>query len=218
MKHLLILGVRPWMVLAIVLITLNIGHGQEVSVGLVGGLNLYSLENLDFNNSDEYTSFGYHGGAEAGFRVKSIAAHIEAVYSFSEFESDVSPFSTTKSFARIELPLLMKYYLFQGLNFQLGAKAGYLLSAKTETASINTIQEFDVSDATNTVDVGAVVGLGYSFLAFDFNARYNIGITDFPSTGSNLGGFQVSIGYAILQGGGVVAGIATTKKKKWKRD
>jgi len=192
----------------------EIVHSQKLSVGATAGAGLPSLENFDFNNGDGLDGINYFGGAVAQLKVKKIAVLGELLFDYSQFEGDIQGISTTLTYSRITLPVLAKWYFLPGANFQVGGRIGFLLSAESEDEDGFT---FDTANTTESTDIGLQAGFGYDLpLGLTVSARYNLGLTGFPGPDDNLSGFQLSLGYYFLETGGLVAGIPTSKRKKWK--
>jgi len=189
-------------------------QAQKLLVGAKVGGALATLENFDFNDSDGFTSTSLHGGGMAMARWKKIGLQGEVLFDYGEFEGDVLGISTKFTYMRIAVPIIGKFFFAQGANFQIGPRIGFLISAESEDEDGFV---FDRANTTESNDIGLQVGFGYDLpLGVSVNARYNMGITDFPGPDQNLAGLEVSIGYYFYQVGGLVSGIPTPKKKKWK--
>ena len=78
------------------------------------------------------------------------------------------------------LPVVTKYYLIGGMNVQLGAQFGYLVTSKaTGSPSLKPV--------INKYNVDALVGLGYDFnCGLMIEGRYNIGLTNLQRTNDPL--------------------------------
>ncbi len=205
-----------WTFLFVVLLLTSLTvQGQKFYLGVKAGGALPTQENFDFSNKDSLESFGYHGGAMAAVRLKKVGLQGELLYAYNEFKGDVLGIETNFKYTRIALPVVAKFYFPGGLNFQFGARLGFLIKAESEDEDGGFT--FDISNTTNSNDVGLQLGLGYELpLGLTVDARYNIGLTEFPGPDSNLAGPEISIGYNFLETGGIVSGIPTAKRKKWK--
>lgn len=80
----------------------------------------------------------------------------------------------------VYLPVVTKYYLIGGMNVQLGAQFGYLVTSKaTGSPSLKPV--------INKYNVDALVGLGYDFnCGLMIEGRYNIGLTNLQRTNDPL--------------------------------
>lgn len=87
------------------------------------------------------------------------------------------------------VPILLKYYLVEGLHIQAGPEVAFRLDAESDV----------FEDNTSTFDYGVGFGGGYELkngIAFD--VRYNLGLSDISKVkGAELKnkGFQIGIGY-----------------------
>uniref|UniRef100_UPI0039A5B3CC porin family protein n=1 Tax=Ornithobacterium rhinotracheale TaxID=28251 RepID=UPI0039A5B3CC len=84
----------------------------------------------------------------------------------------------------LSLPLMLKYYFYNGLNVQLGPQFDYFIDSKlNEQWLVNremTAREVNYNYVMSKFNVGAVVGLGYKLpMGLSFDARYNYGLTNF---------------------------------------
>lgn len=89
----------------------------------------------------------------------------------------------------LSIPLMVKYYFYDGLNVQLGPQVDFLTSANVKskwkkwdsTFSSYKFEEKDTpySNIMNKVSFGAVVGLGYKLpVGVSFDARFNYGLNN----------------------------------------
>ncbi|MRJ10519.1 PorT family protein [Ornithobacterium rhinotracheale] len=118
---------------------------------------------------------------ETGFKSKGI--------NVKGYLNQKGGFAETKR-RNISVPLLAKYYVYEGFNFQLGPQVDFLTNSHLKElwnypAEGNLPEEFigqdrNDNDSMSKVNVGAVVGLGYKLpMGVSFNARYNYGLTNF---------------------------------------
>jgi hypothetical protein len=119
----------------------------------------------------------------------------------------------------INVPIMVKLYLIEGLNLQAGPQFGFVTSATgsiqdTLTGGVTTGE--DIKKYMNTTDFSIGVGAGFD-LPFGLNltARYNIGISDINkytggtppnNTQSSMGTsqsknqvFQFSLGFRLFK-------------------
>ncbi len=104
----------------------------------------------------------------------------------------------------INLPVIAKVYVFDGLALEAGPQVGFLVKSEVDYKP-STVNSGDVtlnSDQFNTVDFSVALGASYKFRGgFFINGRYNIGLTDiyddsFQSTFSGT-----SAKHSVLQAG-----------------
>ena len=91
----------------------------------------------------------------------------------------------------INIPLMAKLYLTDGLSIEAGPQIGFLISAKDEFDDVTTTNVSgdsttetdsgtdDIKDIVNGIDFGANLGLGYRLEnGLLFGARYNLGLSN----------------------------------------
>src|SRR5690606_30746283 len=86
----------------------------------------------------------------------------------------------------INVPLMMKWYAYDGLNFEFGPQIGFNVAAKAKgestvtsgDGSITTSYDEDIDDI-ETVDFGLNIGAGYELpMGLNFGIRYGLGLTE----------------------------------------
>src|SRR5690554_589867 len=158
-------------------------YAQGIDFGIKAGANFSTL--TDATGLKNKT--GFHGGVFLGLKFNDkIALQPELLYSQQGAEFDMGKVDLNY----INVPVIVKYYLVQGLNIQLGPQFGFVVDDNISNA-IFEAEDFDVS---------GVIGAGYDF-PFDIrlDARYNFGFTDVvKDTGSKNGVFSIALGYSFL--------------------
>jgi hypothetical protein len=189
-------------------------YAQDLSYGIKGGFNISNFLTNDDSNKDDYDSTG---GFNAGIFVEiplteNFSIQPELSYSaqgtqFIEYitEDMGTDFRKYKlSFNYLNIPILAKYYVIEGLSLQAGPQLGVFLSAKEKV-------ETDFGDGQIGVDRSALAesadfsfnfGLGYEFGDhFLIDARYNMGLTNVLESNDEVEEelrntvFQFSVGY-----------------------
>ena len=176
--------------LVIVVTVLGLGktNAQEVQFGVKGGLNFASINGDNSGKFDHVTSFNFGVMAEIPISTK-FSFQPELLYSRQGF----SVGKNVNELNYLNIPLMGKYYLTEGLSLEAGPQIGFLLSAKNKS--------IDVKDSFNKLDFGINLGIGYKLdNGLSFNARYNQGLSNVNDvsglTDKNRNGvFQVSVGY-----------------------
>ncbi|MDR2650870.1 MAG: PorT family protein [Prevotellaceae bacterium] len=180
----------------------------QIKVGAKAGVNLSTLSDMD----DAKFKLGFHVGGFAEFAISDrIAIQPELLYStqgtsFSESLTEEGITATADvnfNLSYINLPVLLKVKLAEGLNIEVGPQVGFLLSAKTKTEvnvlGISASKTEDVKSICNSLDVAAAAGLSYTFAEkFVVGARYTLGLTKLNKNGDasvKNGVIQVSFGY-----------------------
>jgi hypothetical protein len=161
----------------------NIKYGSKIGVNFA---NITGDETDDLN-----TKTFLHAGAVAEIIISDeFSFQGELLYSaqgaksdYSETIDQVTFFYTSVNLEYINVPLLAKYYIVEGLSLEVGPQVGFLLTAnrefeKTDNGEIETGEE-DILDEIKGMDFGLNFGLAYKvgggiFLA----ARYNLGLSN----------------------------------------
>ncbi len=176
----------------LVLATTNCIKAQGVDLGIKAGANFADISDID--NASNRTAIVLGGFVGVKFNDKW-AIQIDALYSqqgadfeFSDIEIDY-----------INLPVIIKYYLFSGLHLQLGPQFGILVDDNISSSLGNAF-------SNNEFDFSGVVGVGYDLpFGFRLEGRYNFGLTDIVD--SDIGNatdsgrntiITLSVGYSFL--------------------
>jgi hypothetical protein len=171
----------------------------RIDIGIKGGLNFASLNTSTSIAQDYSNRTGYHLGAYVMFKLTKIAIQPEIVFSkqgqtYSIPSLNVS--NGTNNFDYINIPIMIKFYLIEGLNLQAGPQFGFLASSSGNV--YNTLNGSYTSQSLNSFvkssDVTLALGVGWD-LPFGLNitGRYNLGLSDINKlTGSSAPPNQVS--------------------------
>ena len=93
------------------------------------------------------------------------------------------------------MPVITKYYVLGGLNFQLGGQFQYLVSGKEVYDGVKT----NLKDNINKYNVGFITGLAYDLdCGLVVEGRYCIGLTkvyNIPDSSITSGSLQVALGW-----------------------
>jgi len=94
----------------------------------------------------------------------------------------------------VNIPVVLKLYLIQGLNLQVGPQFGFVVNDDI------TVQGIEGQVKTNDFDFSGVVGAGYDLpLGLRIDARYNFGLSDVIESESWKNGvFSLALGYSFL--------------------
>lgn len=171
--------------LFVVVIALFMGttvFSQSLDLGIKLGANFANIS--DVSNMSSKT--GFQGGAFAALKFQKVAVQADVLYSqqgakfkFGKFDLDY-----------VNVPIVVKYYLVQGLNVQVGPQFGFLVND-------------DVAEGeTKDMDISGVAGLGYDLpFGIRVDARYNFGLTDVSKVAGAEGKnsvFSIALGYSFL--------------------
>ncbi|MAZ72452.1 MAG: hypothetical protein CMC70_04830 [Flavobacteriaceae bacterium] len=213
------------LLIAIAIFSFGIMQAQDIRFGAKAGVNFASIGGDETDGIEGKTGF-HIGGLVEIMLTDQFAIQPELLYSaqgakFEETDSEdgISVTVTDKTkLDYINLPIMAKYYVTEGLALEAGPQIGFLVSANAETElDISGIDdpefiefiedEFgvgdqDISDGTSGIDFGLGLGASYRLdMGVFFGARYTLGlsnINDFEGSDNfkqqnNV--FQVSVGY-----------------------
>ncbi|QBA63755.1 porin family protein [Muriicola soli] len=147
--------------------------------GIKAGPNFASVGGDDTDDLD--SRFGVFFGAYTECMILDTFS-VQPELIFSQQGADYTEsegFDGTFKFNYLNLPVMGKLYVNDGLFVEAGPQIGYLLSAKEEFESMSLSGEDDIKDDIKNIDFGANVGLGYQFdSGLNIGARYNFGIAN----------------------------------------
>ncbi|WP_281232068.1 porin family protein [Flavobacterium gelatinilyticum] len=168
----------------IAVMTFGWANAQDVKFGIKGGVDFHKLTKLESASMKT----GFVAGAFAEFKVsENFAFQPEILYSAQGVRVKYSKayFSSDEkvNLGYLNVPLMFKYYVIEGLNIEAGPQIGFLLSAKSKykvTDDYGTVSSNDdIKRLCNSVDFGLNFGLGYDVTKnLSVGARYNLGLTN----------------------------------------
>lgn len=178
--------------LIVVVCVLFIGttaFAQDLDLGVKAGVNFANVSDVD----DLSSKTGFHAGIFAGIKFsEKLGIQADLLYSQQGAEFDAGEFDLSY----VNVPIVLKYYLVQGLNIQAGPQFGFIVDDKISLDVFG-----DIADAEKA-DVSGIVGAGYDFpFGIRVDARYNFGLTDVSKDidGTNRNNvFSVALGYSFL--------------------
>lgn len=180
--------------LIVVALTLFIGttaFSQSLDLGVKAGANFASIS--DVTGLKNKTGFQAGIFAGIGFTEK-VGIQADLLYSQQGGEFKGGDFDLTY----VNLPIVLKYYLIQGLNLQAGPQFGFIVDDKITRVLGNVSEKIKTKD----FDLSGVVGAGYDFpFGVRLDARYNFGLTDVTSEEGFKGKnnvFSLALGYSFL--------------------
>ncbi len=139
----------------------KIGFGSKI------GLNLSNM-----TNSDLHVRPGVVVGAFTNIRFNDyIGIQPEILYSMQGGKKD----DNTLKLDYINIPIMVKTYMWQGLNLEIGPQFGFRTNATSKLDDIS----FNVKDETKVFDFAIGVGLGYETeIGLTAGFRYLISATE----------------------------------------
>ena len=149
--------------------------GTEFYFGPKFGFNVASISDSGFDKS----KLSFLMGAFAEFKFNDLfGLQTELIYSR---QGDKGKDGGVKKWARVNylnIPVLAKFYVWEGISVDLGPQLGFALNGKYKTKSGGTETKTDIKHL-NTVDLSFAMGLSYDFdMGLVVSARYNLGLTN----------------------------------------
>ncbi len=167
-------------------------NAQDITFGAKVGVNLANADAGDFD-TDAVTSF--HIGVTAELPISDkFSVQPELLYSIQgaslteTITEDKYEYLYKLNF--INLPIMAKYYVTQGLSLEAGPQIGFLVKAEVETdftdsddSSNNVSITTDSKDYYKSIDFGFNIGAGYKLESgLNFTLRYNLGLSNLSDT------------------------------------
>ena len=174
-------------------------NAQETRFGIKAGVSLASVSGK--NTEEAKNLVGATAGVMGDISFSDlISFHPELLFSQKgvKFEDNRSTGQTRTSY--LDVPLLLRVKA-DGLFFEAGPQAGFLLGLKSESdiLGLGTLTSTS-TQGTRKIDLGYIAGVGYQLpQGLEIGLRYNGGISDLsdPSGGSAVRNsvFQLQVGY-----------------------
>lgn len=198
---------RIFTIAALIAVGFTANAQQEVKFGPKAGVNFSNLTDLD--NSKMHTGFYVGAVAEIKFTDK-FSIQPEVVYSAQGVKSEINVLganaSLTQKLDYINIPILAKYYVYEGLSVELGPQFGFLVKAEAKgdvnAFGVTSSGKTDNKDSFESFDFGIGAGLAYDLPnGFFINGRYNFGVTKVAKSStpvykdSKNGVIQLGVGY-----------------------
>ena len=177
----------------------NAVQAQDFSFGPKVGYNNAKLEGKSWQQFHDNNSIdGFHVGVFAEIRFDKFAIQPEVYYSSAggKWKGTIenADFEHDFNLNYVNVPLMLKYYLTNGIAIEAGPQAGFLTDSKVKFSDLDPdsskFNEFDFS-----VNVGLSINLPLNFM---ISARYNAGLTnviDHPDVDWKNRVMQLSLGY-----------------------
>jgi hypothetical protein len=178
------------MLAAIAVFSFTTVQAQGVSFGAKAGVNFASIGGDETSGIDGRT--GFHVGALAEIPVNDFfSVQPEIVYSaqgakdsYTEsFDGITVMGESTLKLDYINIPIIGKFYVVEGLSLEVGPQVGFNISAKDEFEvsglGMTESGEEDIKDFVKGTDFAIAAGAAYKLpIGLFFSARYNVGLSD----------------------------------------
>lgn len=198
---------------------LMIGTQAQTTIGIRGGVNLSTLVKNEKEDKASY-KFGETMGVYATIKlVDKLFLQPELLYSSEGYKATrtyddlVVNYRMRSSY--LNLPVLAKYKLNNGIVFELGPQVSYLMGGHIKytynfvdenNIAVHDSEKVKIKDnSTRSFEFAGVIGIGYELKGgYSFNARFTQGITNFIHyDGVNLNYknqfFSFTVGIPILK-------------------
>lgn len=165
---------------------------QGIDLGIKAGANFANISDVSHLSNKTGFQAGIFGGIKFS---EKIGIQADMLYSQQGAEFDGGEFDLTY----INVPIVLKYYIIQGLNIQAGPQFGFVVDDKI---SFDVFGDISRKAKAENFDLSGVVGAGYDFpMGIRLDARYNFGLTDVSKIDGADGKnsvFSVALGYSFL--------------------
>ncbi len=170
---------------------------QDLQFGIKGGVNFATVTGDYFDDPDHRTSFNAGLVLEAPIADR-ISLQPEVFYSGQGFDITDEPDQRDAEFQLdyIQVPVLLKVYVIEGLNIQVGPQFGFKVNEEIDFDPNSDGGDFD-TDAIEDFDMQIATGLEYKFQNnFFIQGRYTYGFSDIiKDVDIHNSVFSVNIGY-----------------------
>jgi len=176
----------------------------QASLGIKGGVNFSSIDVTDARATWDGKT-GFHLGAFALFKVTAFAIQPEIIFSQQGSKVNFQSQDIDANFSYLNVPIIAKFYLPLGLNFQLGPQFGFLTTAESDYNPVTGSQgDTDLKEYYKNSDVSLGMGIGWDLpFRLSIDARYNLGLTEINDNASLAATknqvFQLSLGYKLIK-------------------
>lgn len=177
----------------------------QAAFGLKGGLNLANLK-VDDPEASYNSRTGYHAGVFVRGKFSKVAIQPEVLLFTQSTDAKETILGDYKTnFTYLSIPVMLKFYVVNGLNIQAGPQFGFLLDGEMKgTDLIGQDFSYDVKEYYKNSDISVSLGGGWDFpFGLNVDVRYNIGVQDINDQADGEEAksrvFQVSLGWNFLK-------------------
>lgn len=166
--------------------------------GVKGGVNFATLTGDIADELDVKMKTGFHLGVLAEIMISDkFGIQPEVLYSSQGAKSDMEDVDVDIKLDYIAVPVMLKYFVAPGFSLEAGPQFSFLTKSEIEAESQGDSASRDLKDDTESFDMGAAVGLGYSLpQGFLVQARYVIGFSDvYTDSDTKNSVIQLSVGW-----------------------
>lgn len=152
---------------------------NKIQFGARGGVNFATITGDDFESPESRTSF-YAGLVAEGFVTDRFSLQSEVFYSGQGFNIEETLITSKAEYqiGYIQVPILAKIYLIEGLNIHAGPQFGFKVNEEIDFEPNNDGGDFE-TDQIKDFDFQLAAGAEYKFSNGLFiQARYTYGLTE----------------------------------------
>ncbi|MEH6762880.1 MAG: porin family protein [Aequorivita antarctica] len=169
---------------AVALFAFTTAHSQEFRLGAKAGVNISSIGGDYVDGLDPLVGFHVGGLVEIPLAGK-FALQPEILYSsqgakyVSYLVSDFQEYDSKVILSYINVPIMGKYYIIDGLSVELGPQIGVLVKANQKGDYADGSYDDDVKYFYNSLDIAIGIGASYRLNnGVFFSLRFNKGLMD----------------------------------------
>lgn len=174
---------------------------KSISFGVKAGVNFASFTSTSDDFTDKKARVGIHAGVLSEFPISDMfSIQAEAMYSQQGYKlasaGVLSDDSVEYQLDYINVPVLAKIYLVEGLSIEAGPQFGFKINEEIDNETFEDGGDSE-RDAVEDFEFGMAAGLSFQTnMGLFFTGRYNRGFTDLVK-GQNFQNqvIQISAGY-----------------------
>lgn len=173
-----------WIAILALMVT-TLVSGQDIDLGIKGGVNI-SKVNFD-GDTNSITGFVFGGFVGAKFGEK-IGLQADLLYSQQGTKIEAEEINLDY----VNIPIVLKYYLTDRINIQAGPQFGFVVE--------DGLSDISEDIKANDFDMSGAVGLGLD-LPFDLqvSGRYHFGFSDVSKEADGKNSvITLAVGYSFL--------------------
>jgi hypothetical protein len=171
--------IRPYILLAGILLTASPSFAQGIGFGVKGGLNVATQ---DVSNAEPLSFDPRFGLVAGGFVTLPLGSifdvQVEGLYSEKGARLKNGGGEAKLLVNYLEVPALVRVRLAHIIYAAGGPSMGFRLQAKTRTRFSGSTDEIDVSDQVERFDFGVAMGGGLLLGPLVVDGRYTLGLTN----------------------------------------
>ena len=176
------------------LFILVVSAQAKIELGIKAGAN---FANADAGSVNTNGITAFHGGAYGLIKLATIGIQPEMLWSKQGNELSGRGSTTEWDLTYVNIPVMFKFYLPLGLNFQVGPQFGILTNAEDQDGK-------SLGNRFKESDLSAALGAGWDIpFGLQLSARYVLGLSDINNLTDEKSiknrTFQLSSGYSLFK-------------------